>query len=51
MRQDAWPALLLALAPQSSGHVILILESERGEEDELSRRHHERPASRFDIRR
>jgi len=44
-------ALLLALAPKSGGHAILILESERGEWDVLCRRHHERPARRFDIRR
>ena len=47
----AWSAPLLALAPKSSGHAIVILESERGEQDELCRRHHERPARRFDIRR
>jgi len=40
-------ALLLALAPNSSGHAILILESEH--EDKLCRRHHERLARSFDI--
>jgi hypothetical protein len=33
----------------SSGHAILILESEHGEQDKLCRRHHERPARSFDI--
>ena len=41
----------LALAPNRSGHAILILESERGEQDKLCRRHHGRPARSFDIRR
>jgi hypothetical protein len=44
-------ALRLTLALKSGGHTILILESERGEQDELCRRHHERPARRLDIRR